>query len=72
VKDQWTAFHFSQSNPVGDRQGSVPDLLRRVASTIDELGSIRVADLTFKNETGAGDSGDDLTITVYYHRVAEE
>jgi hypothetical protein len=46
--DEWTMLHFSQSNPEGPGQGSVPALLRRLADSIDELGDIDVHDITFR------------------------
>ena len=61
---KWTTFHFSQSNPLGEGQGSVPALLRRVADSIDRLGDVDVHDLVFHSVVGADE--DDLTITVYY------
>jgi hypothetical protein len=44
----------------------VAALLRRVADTLDTLGDIQVADLTFTSRVTEGE--DDLTVTVYYHR----
>lgn len=68
-RDQYTAFHFSQSNPRGPRQGDIPALLRRVADTIEEKGDIRVQDITFH-----ADLDDEAEwwpgLTVYYHRGA--
>jgi hypothetical protein len=64
--DDWTVFHFGQSNPAGPGQGSVPALLRRVADSIDELGDVVIQDITFHSEV-TGDE-DDLTMTVYYAR----
>lgn len=62
----WTALHFSQSNPEGRDQGDVASLLRRVADTIEALGDVQVQDITFSSEVTGGE--DDLTMTVYYHR----
>ncbi len=64
--DQWRAFHFSQSNPAGPGQGNVAALLRRVADTIDDLGSVQILDITFQLTPTADE--DDLTLTVYYDR----
>lgn len=64
--DDWTIFHFSQSNPDGPGQGSVPALLRRVADSIDELGDVVVHDITFHSEVTADE--DDLMMSVYYER----
>jgi hypothetical protein len=60
-----TIRHVSQSNPDGDGQGDVAALLRRVAETLDSLGDIQVADITFHSEVTDGE--DDLSMTVYYH-----
>ncbi len=65
-RDQWTAFHFSQSNPNGVGQGNVAQLLRRVADALDELGAVDVLDITFTSYPTAPEN--DLTITVYYDR----
>ncbi|KQO60022.1 hypothetical protein [Curtobacterium sp. Leaf261] len=62
----WTISHFSQSNPIGEGQGSVPALLRRLADSIEELGDVDVQDITFASEVT--DAEDDLTMTVYFHR----
>jgi hypothetical protein len=67
--DRWSAFHISQSNPAGARQGNVPDLLRRVADTLDRLGSVQILDITFRAEPTAEE--DDLRMTVYYKRSEE-
>lgn len=64
---KWTTFHFSQSNPLGEGQGSVPALLRRVADSIDRLGDVDVHDLVFRSVVAADE--DDLTITVYYDQT---
>lgn len=69
-QDDWTIFHFSQSNPNGPGQGSVPALLRRVAESIDELGNVVVQDITFHSEATADE--DDLQMTVYYCRQSPE
>lgn len=66
TSEQWTILHFSQSNPTGAGQGSVPALLRRVADSIDALGDVQVQDITFSSEVTGEE--DDLTMTVYYHR----
>jgi len=65
-RDQWSVFHFSQSNPAGHGQDDVPALLRRVADSVERLGEVDVLDITFR--TAPGESGDDLTMTVYYSR----
>ena len=58
--------HFAQSNPTGAGQGDVPALLRRVADSIEQLGDVRVHDITFHSEPTGGE--EDLTMTVYYVR----
>lgn len=62
--EQWTALHFSQSNPDGEGQGEVSSLLRRVADTLDGLGDVDVQDVVFHSEVTEAE--DDLTMTVYY------
>lgn len=64
--DEWTVFHFSQSNPEGPGQGYVPALLRRVADSIEALGDVDVQDITFSSEVTEGE--DDVSVTVYYYR----
>jgi hypothetical protein len=66
-EDEWTIFHFSQSNPEGHGQGSVSALLRRVADSLEAMGPVEVQDIAFSSNVGA-DGEDDLTMTVYYHR----
>jgi hypothetical protein len=38
--ESWTIKHFSQSNPAGTGQDDVPALLRRVADSIESLGTV--------------------------------
>jgi hypothetical protein len=64
--NDWTVLHFGQSNPEGPGQGSVPDLLRRVANTIESLGDVDVQDITFSSEVTADE--DRVSMTVYYNR----
>lgn len=66
MTEDWTIFHFSQSNPSGEGQGDVPALLRRVADQIESLGDVQVQDITFTSEPT--DAEDDLTVTVYFQR----
>jgi hypothetical protein len=66
-RDQWSVFHFSQSNPEGPGQGDVAALLRRVADTIDDLGDIQVVDIVFGTVVTRGE--DELRLTVYYDRA---
>jgi len=65
-RDEWTALHFSQSNPAGAGQGDVAALLRRVADSLDGLGDVTVQDITFHSNVTDGE--DDLAMTVYYLR----
>lgn len=66
--DRWTVLHFSQANPAGAGQGSVPDLLRRVAGEIERLGAVTVQDVVFHGELD--DDGHEWpTMTVYYVRA---
>ncbi len=65
-RDKWSIFHFSQSNRSGPGQGNVPNLLRRVAESVDALGDVQVSDITFARYPT--DDEDDLRITVFYHR----
>jgi hypothetical protein len=66
VTDEFRCFHFSQSNPVGTGQSSVPALLHRVADSIEALGQIDVQDITFGTEITA--DGIWPSLTVYYDR----
>ncbi|WP_107653798.1 hypothetical protein [Nocardia suismassiliense] len=63
---EYTTLHFSQANPVGPGQADVSALLRSVASTIEELGQVTVADLILHNEVTA--EGNWPSITVYYSK----
>lgn len=66
MNDSWTIRHFSQANPAGEGQQNVPALLRRVATSVEELGDIDVQDVVFHSEVD--DEGDDWpTMTVYFH-----
>ncbi|KAB8186399.1 hypothetical protein [Microbispora catharanthi] len=58
-------YHFTQNNPEGIGQDSVPALLRRVATTIEELGQVEVYDLVMHNEV-TDDGTDWPSITVYF------
>ena len=61
----WTAEHFSLANPLGDGQGDVPLLLRRVADALEERGAVTILDLVLHNEVN--EFGDWPSITVYFH-----
>ena len=66
-RDIASALCFSQSNPSGEGQGDVAALLRRVADTVDGFGDVAVQDISFQSVVTADE--DDLTMTVYYHRL---
>lgn len=52
------------SQPDRTRAGDVPALLRRVADTLERLGSVEVQDLVLHNETTP--EGDWPSLTVYF------
>ena len=62
----WTAEHFSLANPLGQGQGDVPLLLRRVAETIEAFGNAKIQDLVLHTEVN--EFGDWPSVTVYFHR----
>ena len=62
-----TMWHFSQSVHADDVQGRFSELLRNVASTVDDLGNVEVFDMTFKHEITPHD--EFLTATVYYDKL---
>jgi hypothetical protein len=64
--DEWSCYHFSQSNPLGHGQGDPAALLRRVADSIDALGPVWVQDIVYHAMQTTGE--EDLTLTVYYAR----
>lgn len=67
----WTVNHFSQSNPQGPEQvGHVPELLRRVADSIDGLGPVEAQDITF--DTTVTSEGYEHSMTVYFHRPGSD
>ncbi|HEY6759110.1 MAG TPA: hypothetical protein VI318_06450 [Baekduia sp.] len=67
-RQSWTCEHFSLTNPLGSaEQSDVAALLRRVASQLEEIGPIDVADLVLHNEIT--DDGENWpSITVYFSR----
>jgi hypothetical protein len=67
TEDRWTVEHFSQANPEGEGQESVPALLRRVADSIEELGAVNVQDVVCHVEMDS-EGKDRPTMTVYFHR----
>ena len=62
----WTAEHFSLANPLGQGQGDVPLLLRRVAEAIEALGEVEIQDLLLHTEVN--EFGNWPSVTVYFHR----
>ena len=64
--ESWTIRHFSQSNPRGAGEGNVPALLRRVADTLEGLGSVEVMDLVLHGDELTDDGKDWYSITVYF------
>jgi hypothetical protein len=65
MPESWTIRNFAQSNPKGEGQGDVPELLRRVARSIEELGDVSVQDITFGTEIT--EDGPWQHLTVYFH-----
>ncbi|HEY8478339.1 MAG TPA: hypothetical protein VIL71_00795 [Spirillospora sp.] len=65
MSESWSVRHFSQANPAGPGQGDVPALLRRVADSIEELGSVEVMDLVLHQEVN--EHGPWASVTVYFH-----
>ncbi|MEU7291961.1 hypothetical protein AB0A76_01955 [Streptomyces exfoliatus] len=61
----WTVRHFSQANPSGPGCDSVPDLLRRLADSIEALGPVEVQDVVLSDEMT--EHGPWRSGTVYYH-----
>jgi hypothetical protein len=65
----WTIEYFAQTNPAGDDQDDVPALLRRVADSVEKLGSIDVIDIILHTEIT--DTVDRPSLTVYFRRREE-
>ncbi|MEH0972369.1 hypothetical protein AB0J85_02745 [Micromonospora echinofusca] len=63
--ESWTIRHFSQANPVGPGQDSVPALLRRIADSIEQRSGIEVQDVVLHNDVTA--DGGCWSATVYFH-----
>ncbi|MFJ6698229.1 hypothetical protein ACIQM4_19455 [Streptomyces sp. NPDC091272] len=70
VKEHFSVYHFSQSNPEGPDSDNVPALLRRVADSIDDLGAVEVQDVVVFSDF-ADDGEIQFSATVYYH-LAED
>jgi hypothetical protein len=66
--EAWTIEHFSQANPAGEGQANVPNLLRRVATSLDALGDIEVQDVVLHSEID-DDGQPSPSITVYFSRA---
>jgi hypothetical protein len=65
----WPCEHFSQASPHGsEEQESVPALLRRIATSIEELGSIEVADIVFRGNESSDEGRPWPSMTVYFTR----
>jgi len=63
--------HFSLNNPQGEEQGDIPMLLRRLASTLEEMGRIDIRDLILHNDLD--EDGDPWPyITVYFSPLPDE
>jgi hypothetical protein len=60
--ESWTIRHFSQANPLGPGRDDVPALLRRVADSIEALGSVTVQDITFGTEVTEDGLWHELTV----------
>lgn len=63
--------HFSQSTPEGPGQGDCAALLRSVADTIEELGTVTVQDIAFGNEVTANGLWPSLTVYFHYGELDE-
>ena len=71
VTESSTIAHLSQSNAKGPAQGNVAALLRRVAASIEELGTPEVRDIVFHIEDC--DEGKSWPhVTVYFHVAGVE
>jgi hypothetical protein len=61
---KWTCHHFS----VTRTEGTVPEMLRTIASKMEELGETNVLDISFARywTQSDGESKQETTMTVYY------
>lgn len=64
-RKHWTIRHFSQANPAGPGCDSVPALLRRLADSIEALGSVEIQDVVISSEIT--EDGPWRSGTVYFH-----
>jgi hypothetical protein len=62
----WSASHFSLSNPKGRGMDDVPRLLNRLAIQLRSLGHVEIQDITFHSELADGIEWP--AFTVYFHR----
>ncbi|MEV0622517.1 hypothetical protein AB0I81_55015 [Nonomuraea sp. NPDC050404] len=70
-KPGFQAQHFSLNNPRGDGQGDVPNLLRRLAAALEEMGDVEIRDLVLHNDMD--EDGDSWPyVTVYFDVVKDE
>ncbi|MFG2167856.1 hypothetical protein [Micromonospora chersina] len=63
--ESWTIKHFSQANPVGLGQDSLPALLRLIAGSIEQRPGIEVQDVIQHSEVTA--DGNWWPATLYFH-----
>lgn len=68
--ESWTIRHFTQANPAGPGCDSMPDLLRRLATSIEALGPVEVQDVVLESEMT--EHGPWRSGTVYFHLPAED
>ena len=65
MPESWSIRRFAQSNPKGEGQGDVPELLRRIARSLEEFGDVNAEDITFG--TDITEDGPWHHLTVYFH-----
>lgn len=59
----WKVNHFS----ISDEDNDVPRLLRQVADTMEQLGTIDVQDVTFCVQTEGGSLECEMTVYFDFH-----
>ena len=64
--------HVSLSNAIGHGQGDVPALLRSLARTIEELGTVTVRDMTSENDVTEDGLWPSATVYVTYGELGED
>lgn len=57
---RWTCNQFA----ITDHDGDTAGLLRKAASSIEQLGPIDILDITFSKDSGP--SSNEVTVTVYF------